>query len=123
MSVRAYIVYTELSEVNFVVKRNALDQELHCVERIQYEDDSPLFNIWRHGEIFDLIRYNGYDATDNNGCGEIGIDANEFKEALQELNTYEFKKLLNIDDGYGFTIINKLYMYLEDNDFIVLNCY
>lgn len=123
MSVRAYIVF-EKTEREYVTKKfEECDKPIQCLKITRYETTYPLFNVWRHTEIFDLIRYNGYDATDNNCCGEIGIDADEFKTAIDELSKAEFERIIDADNGYGSKVINKLYMWFERNDYIVLNCY
>lgn len=123
MSVRAYIVYTDLYESEYVIKRNFNDEEIHCVEKKTYESVKPLFNVWHHEQVFDLIRENGYDSTDNDSSGEIGIDKDEYYNALEELSLNELYKIIELDNGYGKTILEKIDEWFNDNDFLVLNCY
>ena len=123
MSVRAYIVYTDFNKQEYVIKRNFNDEEIHCLEKRTYESANPLFNVWHHTEMFDLIRENGYDSTNNDASGEIGIDKDEYYNALDELSTDEFKKIIDLDNGYGKEILKNIDKWFEDNDFLVLNCY
>lgn len=107
MSVRAYIVRNEKTIY-----------EDGKVYRLKIEDTTELFNIWHNTEIFDLIRYGGYDCTNDDSCGEIGITCDEWEEIKEEgkLNLFKEKEELEI--------IKDIEEYFESGEeVLVLNCY
>ena len=108
MSVRAYIIRDT----------SAKDWGDGTIARVIIEDAKPLFNVWYDEEIFDFIRYNGYDSTDNDCSGEIGIWIDEWEEAIRLSNNKTFRSDQN-------DIIKKINKYFENDKNMVLrlSCY
>lgn len=123
MSVRAYIVYTELSENNFTIKRNFNDEELKCVERITYESTEPLFNIWRHPLFFEVMVNYGDDYTNRDCVGEVYIDKDNWYEALENMDKDTYKTMTLYDNGFGKEIFDNIDKWFKDHDSLTISCY
>lgn len=120
MSVRAYIVYkTKMVEGSVKVD----GQEIDCWVNKQYESFKDIFNCWRNPELVSLIAENGYDSRNCDGVGEMGIDSDEFFNAIEELSDKELKIIQENNHGYGARELSELIKYLNNHDYIVLNCY
>ena len=117
MSIRAYIIretlcgYTE-KEIN--------NENLQLLEVKRYEDIKPLFNVWHNPDIFSLIAESGYDCTNCDNVGEIGINKDDWdmlKEdgVLKEyIKTHENEKEILQDIDMHFK---------KGYDDLILNCY
>lgn len=106
MSVRAYIVRSASSEV----------LEDGKIKRIQIEDSGCLFNVWHHTELFDVIRYNGWDCTNDDSVGEIGI----YLEDWENIEKDDFKHLSKEE----LEIAKEIDEYFESGEeVLILNCY
>lgn len=105
MSVRAYIVRG----------RGAINTDGKVIRTV-VEDFTEIFNVWHHTELFDLIRYNGYDCTNDDSCGEIGIEKCEWEDIEEE----DFKKL----NDEELEIAKEIDEYFESGEEeLILNCY
>ena len=84
--------------------------------RIIVEEQKELFDVWHHNNLFDLIRYIGYDCTNNESIGIIGCTSESWEEIKKEK---EFSKL-TIEEQM---IVPEIDEYFKDNYELELNCY
>lgn len=105
MSVRAYIKSQE--------KAIRIDNK---IIRLIVEDLNPLFNVWHHTNLFDLIRYAGYDCTNNDSVGCIGCTAEDWEDIKNE---DEFTKLTEEEKS----IVPEIDKYFKEHYELELNCY
>lgn len=106
MSVRAYKVIESSDEI----------LENGNIKRIQVEENNCLFNVWHHTNLFDIIRYNGWDCTNDDSVGEIGICVEDWenieKEDFKSLNEIELEIKKEIDEYFN-----------SGEEILILNCY
>lgn len=105
MSIRGYLVKDH--KIN-------ISKETRVITII--EDRNPIINVWRHTNIFDIIRLNGYDCTSQDSVGEIGCDREDWYNAI---NGREGRNLSEEEKQ----IVKEINKYFEKNTYITINCY
>lgn len=118
MSIRAYIVretlcgYTE-KEIN--------NENHRLLEIKRYEDIKPLFNVWHHPDIFSLIAECGYDCTNCDQVGEIGISEDDW-DTLKEDGI--LKEYIANHTEEEKEILQKIDIHFKKGyEDLILNCY
>ena len=106
MSIRAYIITRTEQGYDEKYRYTLVAQE-----------KEPLFNVWHHTEVFDLIRTYGFDGTNDDSVGEIEIDDEMWDEVKEEEDFSKFSdeeiKILQKIDSY----------FKEGNEYLTLLCY
>lgn len=106
MSIRAYII-----------KRIDQGYDDNYSYTLIAQERVPLFNVWHHSNIFDLITSYGFDGTNDDCVGEIEIDCEMWDEVKNEENFSKFT-------SEEIDILQKIDTYFKGgNEFLTLECY
>lgn len=110
MSVRAY----KILGTNIV----NIDENKKRTETITEKRET--FNVWHDDLIFWLIAENGYDCTNNDCCGEIGINIEDWEEAK---DTRKFKEKIAKMNEDQIKIIKEIENMLKLEGEVAFDCY
>lgn len=105
MSVRAYRLLRE------TVERNGK------VYVAKMREETETFNVWHHDRIFWLIADYGYDYTNEDCCGEIGIELEDWQEMKDRGDLEKF------DDKEEIEILQEIDNILKQEGEISFECF